>query len=188
MSEASPLVGRDELRRMLDELARQRLSLIGRLSVYAEEWLTTRPHPGAWSLREVAEHLMLAEEATLASIRRMRACLPLRERWHHPLMRRLVSRALRSALRIPVTGRTLTPRGTAPLVEIARQWSAVHDAWRDYLEGLPAREFGAPIFRHPLRIPMTASQTLAFLQQHHEHHLAQIARIELSLVTTRLGR
>lgn len=188
MSDASLPVDRDDLRRTLDDIARRRLALVARLSMHAERWLATRPHAGAWSLREVAEHLMLAEEATLASIARTHAGVPLRERWHHPLMRRIIARALQSRLRIPVTGRTITPRGTASLVEIDRRWSAVHAAWRDYPDRLPARQFGAPIFRHPLRVPMTAIQTLAFLRQHHDHHLAQIARIERSLVTPRGAR
>lgn len=178
MSGARAGVERGDLHALLGDLVRRRVAFIERLSAHSETRLARRPHPNAWSLREVAEHVMLAERATLESIVRSRTGPPLRVRWHHPWMRRLIARTLAGRVRIPVTGRILTPGGRHSLPEIARRWSGVHDAWHSYLDRLPEERLTVPIFRHPLRVPMSAAQTLAFLRQHHDHHLAQIARLE----------
>lgn len=181
MSAARGLVTRNDLDVLLGDLVRRRVALIAHLSAYSEIQLGRRPHPNAWSLREVSEHLMLAEKATLESIQRGENRPPLRNRWFHPLGRWLIARALASRLRIPITGRILMPGVRSSLTSIARDWSDVHDSWRTHLDRLPDERLALPLFRHPLRVPMTAAQTLAFLRQHHDHHLAQVERLERSL-------
>lgn len=179
----------DEPLELLQALERRRIALIERLSSRTETWLAERPRPNAWSLREVAEHLVLAEQATLASIRRNEHRPALRSRWRHAPMRWLIGRALGSSLRIPVTGRVLTPSGQDPLTSIAARWTAVHAAWRDHVDRSSSDQLARPVFRHPLGVPMTLSQTLAFLRQHHDHHLEQITRIERVLeMVRRSGR
>ena len=162
----------------LDQLEQRRRALAQRLGARPETQLRTRPAPGAWSLLDVAEHLMLAERATLSWITERRPGRRLTKRWYDPLLKWLIARTLDSALRLPVAGEVITPRGRDSLAEVMRNWSEVRDAWRAYLAAVPEDAHDALVFRHPIGVGMTAGETLVFLRRHFDHHLHQVRRIE----------
>ena len=172
-----PKAMRPELAVEFDGLERRRAALLERLARYPDARLRHRPRPNAWSLLEVAEHLMLAERATLESIVRPATKRPLVPKWYDRIMHLLIARTLESAVRIPVTGRILTPEGRLPLAELAERWGDVHASWRSYLSE-ETLEPAAHVFRHPLGAVMTRAETLAFLKRHFDHHHHQVERIE----------
>ena len=176
--------GRDDLHRLLEVIQERRTALIDRLSRHPASLIALRPASRAWSLRDVAEHLVLADQATLDSIVRNQSRPPLRRRWHHRPVRWLIGWSLESRIRIPYTGRILTPAGTA-LSRIALRGNELHRAWQAYLDRTPIGRLNESVFRHPLGVPMTAAETLVFLRRHHEHHLHQVERIERSSVFMR---
>ena len=169
---------RADLIEELEGLEQRRRALAQRLGARSESQLQTRPAPGAWSLLDVAEHLMLAERATLSWITERRAGRSLARRWYDPLLKRLIARTLDSSLRLPVAGAVITPRGQDSLPEVMRKWSEVRDAWRAYLAAMPGDGHDVLVFRHPIGVGMTAGETLVFLRRHFDHHLHQVRRIE----------
>ena len=166
-----------------NELERRREGLLERLAQYPEPRLRHRPQPNTWSLLDVAEHLMRAERATLESIMRSATRTPLVPKWYDRIMNILIARTLDSAVRIPVTGRILTPEGLS-LPELAERWGDVHASWRSYLS-TDGADPSAIVFRHPLGAVMTRAGTLAFLRRHFDHHLHQVERVERSWSSTR---
>ena len=171
---------RADLQSAFAELEARRLALLERLAAYSDHQLGARPAPGAWSIAEVVEHLVLAERATLEAVGRQSARPPLRRRWYHQLLGHLVARVLESSIRVPVTGRILEPGPGTTLAASARAWDDVRSAWRSYLATVTAESSRALVFRHPLGVPMTAAETLIFLRRHFDHHMHQVARIERS--------
>lgn len=181
-------VGRDELNSLLIVLQDRRIALVDHLARHPLPLLTFRPSPGAWSLRDVAEHLVLSEHWTLVSIERHETRPPLRRHWYHAPLRWLIGRGLESRIRIPITGKIITPGGSA-LDDTARRWASVHEAWRAWLDRTSIDRLNESVFRHPLGVPMTAAETLVFLRRHHDHHRHQVRRIEraFALVDTSTG-
>ena len=171
---------RAELARELEALEQRRAALLERFGTFSEAKLRVAPEPNAWSLLYVAEHLMLAERATLSSMTRGGHTRPLAKRWRDPVLKWLIARALDSPLRLPVAGRVITPQGRDGLPEIAMQWAAVRASWRAYLSAIPDDAHDTLVFRHPLGVAMTAHETLIFLRRHLDHHLHQVRRIERS--------
>ena len=171
---------RAELDRELQVLEQRRAMIMAQLGTYSEAQLRARPKPGAWSLLDVAEHLMLAERATLSWVTSRSPARPLARRWRDPTLKWLIARALDSSLRLPVAGRIIAPQGGQTLPEIARKWMEVREAWRAYLTMVPNDGHDALVFRHPLGVAMTAHETLVFLRRHLDHHLHQLRRIERS--------
>ena len=170
-------VGRDELNGLLHVLRERRTTLVDHLARHPLPLLTFRPSPGAWTLRDVAEHLVLSEHWTLVSIERHETRAPLRRHWYHGPLRWLIGRGLESRIRIPVTGKIITPAGSA-LDDTARRWASVHEAWQAWLDRTTIGRLNESVFRHPLGVPMTAAETLVFLRRHHDHHRHQVRRIE----------
>ena len=170
-------VGRDELNRLLRVLEERRTDLVDHLSRHPPALLAFRPAPNAWSLRDVAEHLALSDHWTLVSIERHAMRPPLRRTWYHGPLRWLIGWGLESRIRIPVTGRIITPAGSE-LDDTARRWASVHENWRAWLDRTTIERLNASVFRHPLGVPMTAAETLTFLRRHHDHHRHQVRRIE----------
>lgn len=171
---------REEHARELHALTLARADLLRRLAKHSDDRLRVRPKPGAWSVLEVAEHLMLSEQATLDWIMRARADRPLRRRWYHAAPHRLIAATLGSSVRIPWTGRRITPVGVAGVRELERAWDRVAHAWDTYATSIAHAPRDAFVFRHPIGVPMTVAETLIFLGQHFDHHLRQVARIERS--------
>ena len=170
-----------QLAAALDGLERRRVSLLERLQRHPDALIRRRPAPGSWSLVEVAEHIVLAENATLGAIVRPAPGTRHARTWYDRILNALIARTLESSVRIPVTGRILTPSGTQSLPEIATRWAEVRASWRAYLSAANEREADLPVFRHPLGAVMTRLETLVFLQRHFDHHLFQIRRIERAL-------
>ena len=140
--------------------------------------------PDRWSIQEVVEHLVLAEEYGVSAVWRaaegMRAGQPIWTGEH-------TNRGLAIE---EIVARTWRPREVAPDWVIPRSagpigyWLARYRACGQVLVGLgPVLEgldLEAVIFPHPLSGPLDASQRLAFLRFHADRHLQQIAAIKAS--------
>lgn len=144
--------------------------------------LAFRPAPDAWSLLQVADHLVRAEASTLEAVRRRVDRLA--ERGRPDLLSRLRSRLLFAFLRWPV--RVRMPGAVAEVVRpgeglelggMESRWKEVREGWRELLDELPAAATSAVFLRHPVGGAMDAAATLDFFAVHHDHHLAQVERL-----------
>ena len=165
----------------LDSLEQRRNALTRHLAEYPDAQLRLRPKPDSWSLLEVMEHLMLSEEASLDWVTRTRRGRVLQRRWYHGALALLIARALDSAMRVPWTGRRITPTGTSDLATLQRQWAEVAAGWQAYARSITGAAENALVFRHPIGVPMNAQETLVFLRRHFDHHMHQVRRIERSM-------
>ena len=127
-----------------------------------------RPAPRAWSLAQIADHLLRIDRGL---------CLDAPPAG--PLVRatsaargRLICGVLALPLRIPA------PPGVAHILpgpdpdpaETLAAWAALRQTWH-----APA-DPTAVAFRHPIFGPLCAPDALAFLLAHARHHDAQVAR------------
>ena len=144
-----------------------------------------RPAEGEWSVQEVVEHLVLAEQAGVQFIWRaaegVRAGQPV---WSGEPVHRgrtieeVITRTWRFKEEAPPNA---TPARAAPLpywVAASQACQVVLEALGRALEGL---ELGEVIFPHFISGPLDARQRLEFLRWHMEHHLTQISEVRATL-------
>jgi hypothetical protein len=163
-----------------DRLERQRRALLDQLARQDPRVLGYQPAPAAWSIVQVVEHLVLAEEGLMNLVdTRPPKPVPLKARIRSAIVLRLVYRVLNSRRRVKVPRPTLNPSGNdIGLEELARRWAAVRDRMEQALEAVtPASRSERPI-GHPIAKWLTWDQGLEFLFRHVRHHEKQIGRIE----------
>lgn len=165
------------LARRWDAIEARRRAFTEDLAASSAAALAFRPAPGAWSLEDVAQHLLLVEQGITQVLAQRAAKPPLPRDPLSPvkllLMRLLGPRALR--VRAPIE--QIVPKSRVPFEETREAWQGARDAMRGVLERVPDERVPLPIFRHPVFGPMTYECTLEFIGIHHDHHLHQVRRI-----------
>lgn len=142
-----------------------------RLDALPPEAVHAAPAPGAWSLAQLAEHLLRID-------RGLRLDGP--GAGHLGTARsRLGAGVLAVVLGLPVripappSARHVMPSGAPAWPEVREAWAALRAGWR---ATVPEADAAAVAYRHPLAGPLRLDDALAFLLAHHRHHDAQVRR------------
>lgn len=157
-----------------DELEQRRSDLLVELSGLDGSQLAFRPSSEAWSVLQVAQHLLLVEEAILAQRPEQELC---RRNPRQRVGHLLVSLVLKTGLRVRVPTRRVVPEPVVDLGETAERWERARDGLRARLEELTVQTARNVFARHPIAGPLDAAESLLFLTRHFDHHLGQVRRI-----------
>ena len=172
-----------ELQTRFDAITQRRSALLDHLRGLDAARLRYRPTPAAWSLLQVAQHLVLLERLVLKSaLRDPRAGV--QRRWWHAIGARMVAFVFRHGFRVPAPTRQVVPAGETSLDETARQWEELHAELAAFLESATPERAKALGFRHPVSGPQDLYGALDFIAQHHDHHLRQVARLQAAYAAT----
>jgi len=165
-----------ELGEQLVVLGRTRDAFLDSVRSGTETQRRFRPSEAAWSMLEVTEHLVLAEEKSLLGVQkgpRPGTRVTVAGHFRMAAVRLVLSTGLR--VRVPVP--TVVPAGLASLDELQARWEAAHRGLAEAIEPVTALDAGAARFRHPLSGWVTAREGLGFLVSHIRHHAIQVTRI-----------
>ncbi|MEM7415857.1 MAG: DinB family protein [Gemmatimonadota bacterium] len=158
------------------KVSEKRTTLVRTLEGLPPEALTWRVEEGSWSLLDIVEHLVLAEQDVLIDLDGL-AALPARRR---TLRNRvgywLVVGILRFRVPVQVPSEGMKPEGGRTLRELGATWALQHDRLIAFLESLKPGEERAAIFRHPVTGPMSVSDAIRMLEVHVDRHLGQAER------------
>jgi len=135
-----------------------------------------RPTATSWSMLEVAEHLVLAEEKSLLGMLNGpppgTTVTPIA---HFRMgMVRLV---MTTDIRVKVPVARVIPQGHATLPELEARWNDSRRGLEAFLERITKADAGAARFRHPIGGWVTAGEGVAFHAGHIGHHARQVRRI-----------
>ena len=176
---------------LIADVAAARRRVIGAAAGITAAQETFRPGPEEWSIPQVVEHLVLAEQGGINRIWQaaegVRRGRPV---WRGDAVRRgapieeVIARTWELTGPGPRTWKTAerapenaVPRTGGPLA----YWVACLEATQPVLERLPAVLAGldleAVVYPHDLSGPLDARQRLEFLRWHLDHHLQQIEDI-----------
>lgn len=161
-----------------NDIESRRHAFLADLDALPPEAIAFHPAPGAWSLEDLAQHLLLVEQGITQVLAQRADKPPLPADPLTPLklflMRALGPRSLR--VRAPIE--QIVPRARMPLDVVRAEWQRTRDRLRDVLERVPAGRVKARIFRHPVFGAMDHACTVEFIAIHHDHHLHQVRRIK----------
>jgi hypothetical protein len=165
------------LRSRFDELERQRRAVMDELLLHSPAQLQFRPGPGAWSLAELMQHLVLVEESTLEFLRskppRPASTRTLAHRLRWAMFATVAPRSIR--VRVPVAA--VKPVGDVPVDALVVRWEAAREQLGAYLDGITISQLPMVVMKHPIGGPLPVIETLEFIRLHLVHHGHQIRRI-----------
>ena len=165
------------LRSRFDELERQRRAVVDELLRHSPAQLQFRPAPGAWSLADLMQHLVLVEESTLEFLRskppRPASTRTLAHRIRWAMFAMVAPRSIR--VRVPVAA--VKPVGEVPVATLLTRWDAVREQLQAHLESITEAQLPMVVMKHPIGGPLPVLETLEFIRLHLVHHGHQIRRI-----------
>lgn len=133
---------------------------------------------GGWSALQVLHHVVAAEGATLAYIKKkMQAGTAIPRAGLRSRLRLLALRlALASPLRFRAPAATASVPPEIDAEKLRADWESGRGAWRALLTAFPEDLVARQVFRHPLVGRMGLSDTLGFMRSHLDHHARQVER------------
>ncbi len=159
----------------------QKLTLLLRdLKTYSDNKLNEQPSAKEWSVLQIMQHLMKAEEGAVSYVKKKLSYEP--ELANANVMSSFRSIFLNMALTSPikikapekVSGEALATDLT--FWEVAKQWKTQRGELEAYLESLPDDYYTKDLYKHPLSGKMTLSNMLSFFNIHVDRHTRQIRR------------
>lgn len=164
----------------LDKLDRQLDKLLAELAPFSEAQLNQQPRPGAWSALQVMHHLLLAEQLSMAYVKKKLSYNPalknagLAGAWRKFLLWTFVYAPFKFKAPANVSDEKLPDHST--LQETAELWKKNRRELREYLGSLPESLFNKSIYRHPFAGLLSLSDMLLFFEWHCIRHQKQIRR------------
>lgn len=163
---------------LLEQLESSKKAMLASIQGVSPEQWAFKPAPAVWSVKECAEHLILAEDFLFGTVQQIlkSPAVPRpdksNEQVDHVLVTRIQDRSQKATAPEPITptGKFATPE------EAAREFTARRDKTIAYVKSTddPLRVHVAP---GPAG-PMDAYQFLLLLASHSARHTAQIREVE----------
>lgn len=171
------------LAQRFEQLEQLRAEFWGIIAASSPEQRLFKPTPDAWSMLQVAQHIMSAEEGTLLFMTtRQRVKSSFWGRWRS----RIRSFGLKLFLLSPLKAKApnipgLAPDGSKSYEQLSSHWDTVREQWRQFLSNFEAEHLKDVVFKHPIAGKFNLLQTIDdFMAPHISHHLQQLQRIKAS--------
>jgi len=168
-----------ELTERLTILDRKREAFLTAVRASTHVQQTFRPGSDSWSMLDVTEHLVLAEEKSLLGMLKG----PPPGMSVTPLARirmKMVRLVMATELKVKVPVARVIPTGSVALPVLESRWLEARRGLEEFLVSIDATAANAPRFRHPIGGWVTAWDGVAFFAGHIDHHARQLRRIRRS--------
>ena len=160
------------------QLENQRILLMAELSIYDDATLNKKPSPEAWSTVQVMQHLITAEAASLAYIKKKLSYTnKIPKAGLMSFFRRI---SLSIIFSFPLKFKA--PKGLETFPEHANfnslknQWASQRLELQHFMDSIPDNMFKTALWRHAVVGKMSMTQMLSFFHAHTERHRGQIDR------------
>lgn len=172
------------LRAQLDALSARRAQFEADTCALSDAQLRFRPAAGAWSIAEVAQHVLHVEREVTKAATKPGVERRGRRRTPRELAGMIVFLAvvkLNFRIRVPqkVAG-LVTPGADPDMNTLWTEWRELHERLERHLETVSEENLGDMAFKHPIVGPTSVRRMLPFLTQHFDHHMRQVRRIRSS--------
>jgi outer membrane protein assembly factor BamB len=138
----------------IDRLAgieRKRLALLAAVASLGDAALTTRPEVGKWSIREIIEHLVLAEDDVIGDFSTLDTRNARARRIGNHAHYLIVMFILRFRIPVKAPSRAMVPTGERPLEELRATWDEHHRRLRTFVAAWTRPASSAPSSGIPSR-------------------------------------
>ena len=162
-----------ELQTRFDTIETQKTEILRRVRALDDARLNAAPKPGEWSPREIVQHLVMAEESTVAQIAAAKtAQKPLKKWLMTPVP--FVIAILRAGIRVPAPA-SMMPVSSVTLEETIAVWDEQRTNLHAHLDTVTDSRI--PSALHPAFGPLDAVQLLDITDSHLTYHRKQLDRL-----------
>ncbi len=167
-----------KIQKLWHRLEAQRLDLMQLMAQHNNPTLNKKPAPEAWSALQVIHHLMDAEQASLAYMKKklsFTSKVPkagFKSRWRRFLLR--IAFAIPLKFKAPTTLEHFPEQSN--FADLSNQWASQRLELQSFIENLPDNVVQGEIWRHQIMGKMNIAQMLDFFYTHVDRHEAQVKR------------
>jgi len=165
----------------LDAVEALREDLLDAVRPLDADLLRVRPEPTSWSLVEILEHLVRAEETVLGpegtGVEGAARAGP-----GSRILYGVVWAILRLGIPVQVPAAEMRPRGEVGLADLTEEWRARHLGLRRYLKGLDPGGLRRPVFAHPVIGSLRPREALVLGEIHLRRHQGQLHRTRAAVL------
>ena len=158
-------------------LTQKRSQLFQKLDELSDEILHFKAGPDKWSIVEVIEHLVIAEEDLLQQLSANIPASTLNPASKTPDRYRMVIKVMEEDIEVDVPDKRAEPRGRLTLEELIGKWDDIRDRLSEYLDGIKAENKDDLVYRHPFGGPLNVIEALHFIEVHFDNHMRHIDRV-----------
>jgi len=152
-------------------------ALLQRLDSLTGEKLSFKVGPDKWSIVEVVEHLVIAEEGLVKELSTNIPDSTLDPEAKTPDKHQIVIKVMERDIEVDVPHESLEPHGRIALEDLLNQWKNYREKLPVLLTEIKPEKQEDPVFRHPYGGPLDISDTLQFFEVHFDNHMRHIDRI-----------
>ena len=151
--------------------------LLETLRAMTPEQRSFEPGGDAWSVNQVAHHLLLVQSISVGVMEKNRGRQSARRNLRQRLGRIGVAMVLGLGIKVRNPAPPTTPDPEITFEELEPRWSEERARFGGLVASMDDASLGEAGFKHPISGPLTVGESLDFLACHLEHHLKQIERI-----------
>jgi len=127
-----------------------------------------------WSIVEVIEHLVMAEENMLQQLTGAASGPPLDPQDRSARNYHIVINVMTQDIPVDVPDESMEPLGQIGLAELLERWNAARQKTRAYIAGIKSENAGDLVYRHPFAGALDMAETLRFIDVHFDNHMRHI--------------
>ena len=160
-----------------DSLKRKLEALLQHLDSLSGEELSFKAGPDKWSIVEVVEHLVIAEQELLKQLSAHIPATTLDPEAKTPEKHQTVIKVMERDIEVDVPHESLEPHGNIALEDLLIQWNEIREKLPGLLAEIKPEKKDDPVFQHPYGGPLDIADTLQFFEVHFDNHMRHIDRI-----------
>jgi hypothetical protein len=165
------------IQKKYESLIKKREDLSQQLSARSSEVLCFRAGPDKWSIVDVIEHLVIAEQNLLEQLAANVLVSTLDPGTRTPEKHQTVIKVMERDIPVDVPDESLEPHGGLTLDELCNQWDEIREKLQGLLAEIKPENKDDLVYRHPYGGPLDIAETLHFFDVHFDNHIRQIDRI-----------
>ena len=151
--------------------------LLQHLNSLSDDVLYFKAQADKWSIVEVIEHLVVAEENMLEQLTGATSATALDPQDRSAKNYHIVIKVMTRDIPVDVPDESMEPHGRFSLEELLGRWDDIRQKTRAYVNGIDPEEADNLVYRHPFAGPLDMAETLRFIDVHFDNHMRHIDRI-----------
>lgn len=166
-----------EIQKNFDSLDQKYTQVLQHLNSLSDDVLYFKAAADKWSIVEVIEHLVMAEENMLAQLTGATSATSLDPQDRSAKNFHIVIKVMTRDIPVDVPDESMEPHGQSSLAQLLDRWDDIRQKTRAYVNGINSEKAGDLVYRHPFAGPLDMAETLRFIDVHFDNHMRHIERI-----------
>ena len=160
-----------------ERLTQQRQTLLQHLDSLSPEALSFKAGPDRWSITEVVEHLVIAEDDFLKQVTTKKTSPHLDPESRSPEKYQRVIKVMERDIPVDVPHESMEPDGQFSLEELLGKWDDIRKKIKGFLGEINSENKDDMVYQHPYVGRLDIAETLHFIDVHFDNHVRHIDKI-----------